>query len=73
MLPISVCSCSPTVFQHEFALMTDDKYKKLQSLLTHCILVYSSTIICWMSPFVILVVLRPFFRFCFYSFLDGQS
>ena len=39
--------------------------------LTHCILVDSSTIICWASPFVILRVSDLFC--CFYSIFDGKS
>ena len=39
--------------------------------LTHCILVDSSTVICWTSPFVILGVLHLFC--CFYSTFDGKS
>ena len=39
--------------------------------LTHCILVDSSTVICWTSPFVILGVSGLFF--CFYSIFDGKS
>ena len=35
--------------------------------LTHCVLVDSSTVICWTRPFVILGVSGLFFRF--YSFL----
>ena len=40
-------------------------------LLTHCILVDSSTVICWMGPFVILGVSG---LFCyFYSIFGGKS
>ena len=39
--------------------------------LTHCILVDSSTVICWMCPFVVLGVAS---LFCvFYSAFDGKS
>ena len=41
------------------------------TLLTHCILVNSSTAICWTSPHVILGVLGLFT--CFYSIFDGKS
>ena len=39
--------------------------------LTHCILLDSSTVICWMSSFVILGV--PDLFYCFYSTFDGKS
>ena len=39
--------------------------------LTHCILVDSSTVICWMSLFVILGVSGLFCHF--YSIFDGKS
>ena len=39
--------------------------------LTHCIPVDSSTVICWMSPFVILGVSGLFCRF--YSIFDRKS
>ena len=39
-------------------------------LLTNCILVDSSTVICWTSPFVILGVLGLFC--CFYSIFDEK-
>ena len=42
--------------------------KMLMVTLTHCLLVYSSTVICWTTPFVILVVLG-----LFYSISDGKS
>ena len=38
--------------------------------LTHCILVDSSTVICWTSQFVIVEVLGLFC--CFYSIFDGK-
>ena len=38
---------------------------------THCILVSSSTVICWASPFVILGMLSLIYRF--YSIFDGKS
>ena len=41
------------------------------SLLTHCILVNSCTVKCWMSPFIILGVWGLLGRF--YSILDGKS
>ena len=40
-------------------------------LLTYCILVDSSTVICWMSSFVIFGVLGLFC--CFYSIFDEKS
>ena len=43
----------------------------LSTLLTHCILVDSSTLICWTSPFVILGVSDLLCRF--YSIFDGKS
>ena len=42
-----------------------------KTLLTKCILVDSSTVICWMSPFVILGVTSLFCHF--YSIFDGKS
>ena len=39
--------------------------------LTHCILIESSTGICWTSSFVIFGVLGLFYRF--YSIFDGKS
>ena len=39
--------------------------------LTYCILVDSFTIICWKSPFIILVI--PGLNCCFYSIFDGKS
>ena len=39
--------------------------------LTFCMLVDSSTVICWTSPFVILGVLSVFC--CFYSIFDDKS
>ena len=41
------------------------------SLLTHCIMVDSSTVMCWKIPFVILGVLGLFC--CFYSIFSGKS
>ena len=40
-------------------------------ILTYCILVESSTVICWTSPFVISEVSCLFYSFC--SIFDGQS
>ena len=40
-------------------------------LLTHCIMLDSSTVTCWTSPFVILGVSGQFCRF--YSIFDGKS
>ena len=42
----------------------------LDCSLTHCILVKSSTVICWMSPFVILGVLGLFY--CFLAHLSRR-
>ena len=39
-------------------------------ILTHCILVHSSTVICWMRPFVIIGVSGLFSRF--YSIFDWK-
>ena len=44
---------------------------EVSRFLTHCILVDSSTVICWASPFVILGVSDLFCRFYFIS--DGKS
>ena len=46
-------------------------FKYTGILLTHCILVDSSTVICWMGPFIILGVSGLFC--CFYSIFDGKS
>ena len=44
---------------------------KLLSNLTHCILIDFSTVICWMSPFIILGVSGLFCHFC--SIFDEKS
>ena len=46
------------------------KTVRLHTKLTHCILVDASTVICWTSPFVI--ILRAPGQFCrIYSIFDG--
>ena len=57
-LPQGHCSCQMYMAEN-------------RDFLTHCIQVDSSTVTCWMSPFVILEVLG---LFCyFYSIFDGKS
>ena len=48
----------------------NDIQKYSHSFLTHCILVHSSTVICWLSPFVILGVSDLFCHF--YSIFDEK-
>ena len=52
-------------------LAADSALHSIDCLLTYCILVDSSTVICWTSPFVILWVSGLFC--CFYSIFDGKS
>ena len=54
-----------------FVSLRDRTLPKRSLLLTHCILVGSSTVICWSSPFVILRVLVLFCHF--YLIFDGKS
>ena len=45
---------TPLIFQAKYGIVFF--YQKLRSTLTHCVLVDSSSVICWTSPFVILGV-----------------
>ena len=61
---LSLCqSCTPlTPFLH---------FATYKAPITHCLLVDSSTVVCWTSLLVILGVLSLFCHF--YSILDGKS
>ena len=50
-------------FRDFLVFQETDAFQKGRQLLTHCILVDSSTVICWTSPVVILGVLGLFCRF----------
>ena len=65
VLPI-FCQKNAVYKGHEFCIPFNGG-----QLLTHCILVDSSTLICWTSPFVSKRVLGLFCRF--YSILDAKS
>ena len=51
-------------------LLNGQRKGQIFFLLTHCILVDYSTVICWMSPFIILQVSVLFCHF--YSIFDGK-
>ena len=57
-------------FPYVFFTQDKEALPKWAILLTHCILVDSSTVICWMSPLVILGVLGLFCHF--YSIFDEK-
>ena len=56
-----------------FASMYDIAFYERNQLLTQCILVNSSTVICGTSPFVILGVLGLFGCFYSYFFMENQK
>ena len=64
------------MFQSDFTEFTHTASSNLEEHnkshdLTQCILVDSSTVTCWMSPFVILGVTGLFC--CFHCIVDGKS
>ena len=69
--PVYYCSC--TTAEHKVKWNSDDNSGITSGPLhlTHCILVDSSTVICWTCPFVILEVSGLLCHF--YSILDGKS
>ena len=70
---IIISSSYPRVIAHAllWQMVLDFKFNDKAFSLTHCILMDSSTVICWTSAFVTLGVSGLFCHF--YSVLDGKS